>query len=340
MKIKVTFFMLLGFCLLVATSGRAQTAGTFRNPLLQNGPDPWVYQHRDGYYHFMVTSGNKLEIRKSKSLTGIGRATPQTVWTPPATGPNSRDIWAPEIHHLDGKWYIYYTATDQAKPGDATRYVFVLENAAEDPLTGTWTDKGKVNTNYSGLDGSLFTHRGKRYFLYSAYVGPQSRLFIAEMKNPWTISERQVEIARPTFAWEKFKEREILEGPQFLAGKKGTLHIVYSASACWDDNYALGLLTAAADSDLLAASSWRKAPAPVFKASPENKVFGPGHNGFTRSPDGKEDWLVYHAKDVANGECSGRSTRIQKFTWHADGSPDFGTPLSTAQPVARPAGEE
>jgi GH43 family beta-xylosidase len=288
----------------------------------------------------MVTRGNRLDVWKSKSLSAIAKSTPATVWTKPDTGPNSKDIWAPEIHHLNGKWYIYYTATDAKSPGDATRYVFVLENSSIDPLQGTWTDKGRVNTKYSGLDGSVFMHKGQMYFLYSAYVGPQSVLCIAPMQNPWTIASPEVIIAAPTFEWEKHKERQILEGPQILPGKKNTLHIIYSASACWDDNYSLGMLTASNNSNLLDSKSWKKYSSPVFSKSEENSVFGPGHNSFTKSPDGTEDWIVYHGKEEANGECKGRSTRIQKFSWNPDGTPQFGVPIATTTPIPIPSGEK
>jgi GH43 family beta-xylosidase len=316
----------------------AQPADTFTNPLLPAGPDPWVIHH-DGFYYYTNTMGNRIVLWKTKTLSQLKTAASQTVWTPPAAGPNSKDIWAPELHYLDRKWYLYYTATDVANPGDNSRYVFVLENASPDPLQGTWTDKGKVNTKYTGLDGSVFEHRGKRYFLYSAYVGPQSNLFIAEMTNPWTISENQVEIARPTYDWEKYDGREICEGPEFLKGKNGRVFIVYSASACWDDNYSLGMLSATDTSDPLLASSWKKAPTPVFSKSVENGVFGPGHNGFFLSPDGKENWIVYHAKSVANGKCTERTPRIQKFSWNADGSPRFGKPVPANRSMRKPSGE-
>ncbi|MEJ3745823.1 family 43 glycosylhydrolase [Actinomycetes bacterium KLBMP 9797] len=58
-----------------------------------------------------------------------------------------------------------------------------------------------------------------------------------------------------------------------------------------------------------------------------NGVYAPGHNGFFKSPDGTEDWIVYHANDSAGGGCDmNRSTRARKFTWNADGTPNFGTP--------------
>ncbi len=314
-------------------------ARTFANPLKVNGPDPWVIRH-DGYYYYTNTMGKNLTLWKSKTLEGVQDAPGTVVWVPPATGPNSYEIWAPELHFLDGKWYLYYTATDKANFSDATRYVFVLENTSADPTAGTWVDKGKLNTKYSGLDGSVFEHGGRRYFLYSAYVGAQSVLAIAPMTNPWTLdAARETVIARPTYDWEKGGGRQILEGPEFLVGRKGQLFVVYSASACWDDNYSLGMLTALPGADPLRADSWVKTPRPVFHPSAENGVWGTGHNGFTTSPDGRENWLIYHAKAAADGKCAGRSSRAQRFGWHADGSPDFGVPAALATPQAVPSGE-
>ncbi|QNE38812.1 family 43 glycosylhydrolase [Hymenobacter sp. NBH84] len=323
--------------LVVVLPAKAWAQQSFTNPLQTNGPDPWVAQ-RNGYYYYTNTLGNRIALWKTQQLSEVGKAQPVTVWMPPATGPNSTQIWAPELHYLQGKWYLYYTAADKAHPDDDHRYVFVLENASADPTRGQWVDKGKVNTKYTGLDGSVFKHGDKQYFLYSAYVGPQSVLCIAPLQNPWTIDQsKEAIIARPTYAWEKGGGRQILEGPEFLQGKKGQLFIVYSASACWDDNYSLGMLTAAKGQDPLRAESWTKAPQPVFKPSPENHVWGTGHNGFAKSPDGR-DWLVYHAKSQADGKCEGRSSRMQPFTWRPDGSPDFGVPVSLETPLRWPAG--
>jgi GH43 family beta-xylosidase len=320
-------------------SAQPASARTFRNPLRADGPDPWIAQHNGTYYYTNTTGGN-LTIWKSGKLSEAGRGTGRVVWTPPATGPNSYEIWAPELHWLDGKWYIYYTATDKANFGDQTRYVFVLENPSPDPTTGTWADKGRLNTRYPGLDGSVFEHGGRRYFLYSAYVGLQSVLCIAPMRTPWALAtEREAIIARPTHDWEKGGGRQILEGPEFLAGRRGQLFVVYSASACWDDNYCLGLLTAAPGADPLQPESWVKAAQPVFRPSARNRVYGTGHNGFATSPDGRENWLVYHAKTAADGKCAGRSSRLQRFSWTPDGRPDFGEPAPLNAPQPTPSGE-
>ncbi|WP_324671536.1 glycoside hydrolase family 43 protein [Hymenobacter sp. GOD-10R] len=320
--------------------GTAQQLGSsFTNPLLDNGPDPWVTRH-NGYYYYMNTMGNRLVIRKTKVLSQVSAASATTVWTPPATGPNSGGIWAPELHFQRGKWYLYYTAADAQKFNDDTRGVFVLENSAADPTTGQWIDRGKINTRYPGLDGSVFEDRGQLYFLYSAYVGPQSVLCIAPMQNPWTLlADKEVVIATPTYTWEKGGGRQILEGPEFLRGKKGQVFIVYSASACWDDNYSLGMLTASGQSDLLQASSWTKSSEPVFCKSVANSVYGPGHNSFTTSPNGRQDWIVYHAKDAPTGKCEQRSLRMQPFSWNPDGTPRFGAPVSTKTVLSWPVGQ-
>ena len=300
---------------------------TFTNPLLPSGADPWVI-YKDGYYYYTHTVGNKINLWKTRDLHNLKDVTPVTVWTPPATGPNSKAIWAPELHSLDGKWYLYYTATDVNNDGDASRYVFVLENVSPDPLIGSWSDRGKVNTKHSGLDGSVFEHQGTRYFMYSAYVGPQSVLVIATMKNPWTLTEQQVVIATPDKTWEKFGGRQILEGPQFLTNNEKKVFIIYSASACWVDEYALGMLTAVGNSNLLNATSWKKFDQPVFRQSPENNVYAPGHNSFFQSPDGKQHWILYHANTGPGQGCDHRrSPRMQPFSWKEDGTPDFGTPL-------------
>jgi GH43 family beta-xylosidase len=88
---------------------------------------------------------------------------------------------------------------------------------------------------------------------------------------------------------------------------------------------------------VLDPKSWVKKPEPAFSGTAA--VSSPGHCSFVVSPDGKEDWIVYHAH-VQPGSASVRDVRIQRFTWNADGSPDFGIPVSAGVPLPRPSGEE
>ncbi|QEE23658.1 family 43 glycosylhydrolase [Rhodanobacter glycinis] len=320
-------------------SGHVRAGETFTNPLLPSGPDPWVAQH-GGTYYYTNTLGNRIALWKTRDMGRLAQAPVTVVWRAPASGPGSASVWAAELHFLDGKWYLYFTAADKAHDDDAHRHLYVLENASPDPTTGHWISRGALKTGYNGIDGTVFQLRGKLYFVYSAYVGDHSDLVIAPMSNPWTLAAPQVDIAHPTYAWEMQGGRKILEGPEFLKGPTGKLFLSYSASACWSDHYALGLLSAAADADPLDPASWHKSPQPVFAESPANGVYAPGHNGFFKSPDGKQTWIIYHANSGPGWKCGPRrSPRMQQVHWRADGTPDFGVPVKAGVPLAVPSGQ-
>jgi GH43 family beta-xylosidase len=329
MYIKKTYKILMhGFILILfAQVCMGQEEDLFMNPILADGADPYAYLHEDGYYYFMATRGNRLDLWRTDDLTQLEGVTPKTIWSPPKVGANSCCIWAPEIHHINDKWLIYYTASDKNNEGDHSRYVFVLENSSANPIEGEWVDRGKVQTKSSGIDGSVFEFKGVLYFVYSPYVDDHSDIAIATMENPWTLNNDELILASPKYSWEKTDERNILEGPMFLEGPGDEVFIVYSAGACWDDNYSLGMLTAKKDADLLKADSWQRSPRAVFEMSDKNKVYGPGHHGFTTSKDGLEDLIIFHAKDKPSLGCSERSSRLQRFSWHKNGRPDFGIPL-------------
>ncbi len=322
---------------------------TFTNPLLPSGPDPWV-TFRNGFYYYMNTTGRNLTIWKTHSIADLGRAEKKVIWTPPATGPYSRDIWAPELHYLDGKWYVYFAADAGT---NQTHRMWVLENPSPDPLEGAWTLKGKIadRTDKWAIDGSVFENRHKLYLIWSGWEGDENgvqSIYIARLKNPWTVAGKRVRISTPQYPWEKVGDLhprtpqenpphvDVNEGPEILE-HGGKLFLVYSASGCWTDYYSLGMLTASAGSDLLKPSSWKKSPQPVFTESPEAHAFAPGHNSFFKSPDGKQDWIIYHANAEAGLGCGGgRSPRAQPFTWKPDGTPDFGTPVPLGTPLPLP----
>lgn len=314
----------------------AASQATFANPILDSGPDPWVIAH-DGVYYYMHTLGNRIELRRTADLSALADAERRVVWTPPKDGPNAHSIWAPELHRIGGKWYIYYSATAAGFKDDAHRGVFVLENAADDPFTGAWLDRGRINTGHAGIDGTVFVRDGIWYFAYSPYLGPVSGLAIARMSNPWTIAGKETVIARPDRPWEDRGGRRILEGPQFLKGPKGDLFVTYSAGACWSDDYALGLLTARRGGDLLDAATWSKHPQPVLTRG--NGIYATGHNGFFTSPDGREQWIIYHANPGPDMGCTAkRAPHMQRIEWSAAGTPRFTPPAPPTVQLTKPSG--
>lgn len=343
MKFSIAWRLVLG-CAVCSASGLSATAQTvatgpaettFTNPLLLSGPDPWVIA-TDGSYYYTHTLGDRIALWKTTDIADLPRAEHKTVWTASGTGANAHSIWAPELHRIGDKWYIYYSATAAGFKDDAHRGIFVLENSAADPLTGEWVDRGRLNTQRAGIDGTVFEDRGKWYFSYSPYIGAVSGLAIAQMENPWTLRGAEMVIARPDRPWEDRGGRKILEGPQFLRGPSGRLFMTYSAGACWSDDYALGLLEARRNSDIMNPRSWRKRPQPVLAKA--NGISATGHNGFFKSPDGREDWIIYHANPAPGMGCTPkRAPHIARITWRSDGSPVFPQPTPPETRFARPS---
>lgn len=316
---------------------------TFTNPLLSSGPDPWVIK-KDTFYYYTQTLGNRIGLWRTKKMSELKNAQTFTAWLPPATGSYSHDLWAPEIHYINNKWYIYFAADDG---NNITHRMYVLENASADPTTDTWVFKGKVadpNADKWAIDGSVFDYGGKLYFIWSGWQGDvdgRQDIFIAPMSDPITISGNRVLISSPTNSWEKFGgPTYVNEGPEAIKNPSGKLFITYSASGCWTDNYSLGLLSLNAGGDPLNASDWTKTPTPVFTQNAASMAYGPGHNSFFKSPDGTQDWILYHANCSAGQGCGDvRNPRMQPFTWNSDGTPNFGSPVQINTPIQKPSGE-
>jgi len=156
------------------------------------------------------------------------------------------------------------------------------------------------------------------------------------MSNPWTPSGPKVELSTPNHDWET-RGWAVNGGPEALQ-HNGKTFIVYSASFCETPDYKLGLLSLTG-TDPLNPTNWTKI-GPVFERRDADHVYGPGHNGFFLSPDGKENWIVYHANEAVNGGCDmNRNTRVQKFTWNSDGTPNFGQPTPVGVNLESPSGE-
>jgi GH43 family beta-xylosidase len=325
------------------THAPAERAATFTNPIAR-GADPWVICHDRRYYFCEPVRDSAIAIWQSDRLTA--RGTRHLVWRAPRRGWNSHLIWAPELHRLDGRWYVYYAAS--AAPRDnASHRVGVLESVADDPL-GPYRERGPLYTgddpfgrraNRWAIDATVLELGQRRYLLWSGWPGRHDHqyLYIAPLANPWTTAGRRVRLCdNATYTWERVnddpQQRGLHEGPQVLQ-HAGRVFVVYSCSSSWQPTYKLGLLELVGDRDPLDPRCWRKHPEPVFQGSPT--ACGVGHAAFVRSPDGGEDWIVYHAK-VSRAAGWERVVCVQRFGWHPDGRPNFGQPVPWGVPLAAP----
>ncbi|MEC5159420.1 MULTISPECIES: family 43 glycosylhydrolase [unclassified Janthinobacterium] len=341
------FLALSALACLFPIAPLAQAASsTFINPVGPAGAssaDPFVMRHTDGAYYYVFTSWDKLEITKASSLSGIGAGKRVTAWTPPA-GPcygincNTQWIWAPELNFINGKWYLYFSAGDN---NHVNHRIWVISNASADPTTGTWSAPVKVadaNDKWA-IDQTVMNINGQLYMAWSGMGGANDAapqvIRIAKMGSPTSLIGAGTVVSTPTYGWET-SGAPVNEGPQFLL-HGGKVLMSFSASYCNTDDYKLGMLSANLGADLTLASNWTKSATPILEKGAG--AFGPGHNSFVKSPDGAEDWVVYHANPATGQGCGlSRTTRIQKITWNGD-TPVIGAPSVPGTPVARPAGE-
>lgn len=307
---------------------------TYHNPIVAQRADPWVFKDEDGTYYFIATAPeyDRIEMRQSKTINGLGTAEPKVIWNKHENGLMSHHIWAPELHKIDGKWYVYFAA-GQAEDIWKIR-MFVLSNEAEDPMTGEWKEEGKIETNRDSfsLDATTFKHNGEQYLAWAQAVREEggTSILLSKMETPTSLKGEEIEITHPEYDWERIGYF-VNEGPAVIK-RNGKIFMTYSASAT-DSNYAMGLLWADEDSDLMNPESWHKSEKPVFTTNAELRRFGPGHNSFTIAEDGETDVLIYHARvyEKIRGNSLydfNRHTRAKTFTWDEKGFPDFGQDIT------------
>ncbi len=321
---------LIPLILLLATSCTAGFAQTFENPLAEQRADPWVHRTDDGTYYLIATAPeyDRIVMRKASSINGLKTAEEKVLWTRHDSGVMSHHIWAPELHFIDGKWYIYFAA-GEAEDIWKIR-MWVLSNDSADPMEGEWAEEGQIETEESSfsLDATTFEFEGKRYLIWAqdkVEGEGGTSLVMSQMENPTTLTGPEIILTNPEFDWERVKYN-VNEGPAVLI-RNGKIFVTYSASAT-NHNYCIGLLWIDQDADLLDPNNWHKSPSPVFYTNDKVGRFGPGHNSFTVAEDGETDIMIYHARtyqEIEGHELSdpNRATRARPFHWTKSGFPDF-----------------
>lgn len=297
--------------------------------------DPYVYRHLDGNYYFTgsLPEYDGIALRRAGSLAGLPDAEERVIWRKHEQGPMSIHIWAPELHYLFGKWYIYFAAGEKENIWNIRPYV--LECQGDDPVSGAWTELGRMQRadedEFSfeafSLDATIFENKGKYYYVWAEKtgVGKQiSNLYISELASANKLKTVQVMLTTPDYDWERFGFW-VNEGPAVIK-RNGRIFLTYSASDT-GIHYCMGMLTADEDSDLLDPKSWCKERYPVLSTNEEKGVYGPGHNSFTVDEQGN-DILVYHArkeKEITGNPLyiPNRHAMLMRIDWDREGRPVF-----------------
>lgn len=341
----LTLIVLCGVIAQTAVAAEPLPPTQFVNPVME-GADPWVVRHCDKYVWCMSEGNRAIAVHVSSRLTAPGPK--HIVWTAPESGPVSREVWAPEMHFVAGRWNIYFAASDGK---NKNHLAYVLQSEAADPL-GKYTLHGPLYTgddpalkesNRWAIDFTLLEHQGKLYGVWSGWLGEaddMQHLFIAPMKDAITIAGPRVKLcAHDDYLWERTEEkagtRGLNEAPQVLKHGQRTF-VTYSTAASWLPTYKLGMLELTG-ADPLSPSSWRKHADPVFQSTAA--TYGVGHASFVKSPDGTEDWIVFHAKRDRNPGWR-RGVFMQPFRWTNNGLPSLGQPVTAGEPLSLPSGEK
>ena len=297
--------------------------------------DPYVYRHTDGSYYFTASlpAYDGIALRRAAGLEELAQAEEVMIWKKHASGPMSEHVWAPELHYLEGKWYIYFAAGEADNIWNIRPYV--LECQGSDPLTDEWVEKGMLQCSEEdefsfrafSLDTTIFENQGKNYCIWAEKVGVGrqiSNLYIAQLESPTKLKTVQVLLTTPDYDWER-KGFWVNEGPAVLK-HDGRIYVTYSASDT-GVNYCMGMLSIDEKEDVLDPRNWRKERMPVLKSDESKGIYGPGHNSFTTDADGNPV-LVFHArteKEIVGNPLynPNRHAMLMKIEWGKNGEPLF-----------------
>jgi GH43 family beta-xylosidase len=286
--------------------------------------------HGGSYYYSEARNKRQIFIRRARTIAGIGLDPGVCIWTAPLRGRNSDNVWAPELHLIDGRWFVYFAADDGR---NENHRMWILESEGADPR-GRYRCRDPLQTDGWAIDGTpMILEDGQKYFLWSGWPGKengQQNLYIARMRDALTLSGPRVLIASPDQSWERVA-MPICEGPQVLK-RNGDTFVVYSASGSWTPDYCLGMLHNKTK-DILNPTAWKKR-GPVFKKT--DQVWGVGHCSFVKSLCQSEDWIIYHSKSSRKHGWEDRDVHAKRFTWSSDGLPDFGDPSPRSAPPIGP----
>ena len=319
----------------------------YQNPILDNGAEPYATFH-DGFYYYTQGSEDQVWVWKTPDLSRLRQAECKMVYQPSA--PHSRQhLWAPEIHYIDGKWYIYYTADN----GNSDYHrLYVAVNPSPDPMQGPFSYAARLSDDW-GIHPTTFNVRGRQYLLWSGWLHQRAEyetqcIYIASMDSPTSVSSKRVLVSYPQYVWERqwvgpdgnrlAYPVYVNENPQaFVTSSK--VYIYYCASGSWTPYSCIGRVEADIDSDLLNPASWRKSSEPVFLMSERDSVFSVGGMCLVPGKEGKDWWMLYHARTLSNdgpGTRDSRTPRLQPVTLNRQGEPQLGHPFRLDTLLRRP----
>lgn len=271
--------------------GEYRVTGTVRQrvypfPFVVDRADPTVLAYR-GRYYFIATDdsdGNcvdtsRLLLRVADSIAELAAA-PDHAIVEVGTAGIAGCFWAPELHLIGERLHCFFAPSIGAADWKKVRcHVMRLREGGDPVVAADWETPRPVlqadgsplqrDPEHPGLslDMTYVEDAGRSYVLWSQrYITDRigdAELWIAtiEPANPWRLTSDPVRIVTAEYGW----DHEVAEGP-FALRHGDRLVVTYSGSAV-GPTYAAGAIEARSGADLLDASVWTKATAPLLATS-------------------------------------------------------------------------
>ena len=318
----------------------------YANPFIEERADPYIMLGPDGYYYFTASypmkshsdpeGYDRVILRRARKIEELPKSEEITIWKANDTTLTHRFIWAPELHFIDGRWYIFYAGSED-KENEWSFDCHVLVCDGHDPYTDKWREKGKFQkreeddfsfTGFS-LDMTYFEDGDRSYVIWAQHSRQKiSCLYLGEVdrREPWRLISMPMLLTEPEYEWEKVRYA-VNEGPAVVK-HHGNIIVCFSASGTGPE-YCVGAILASEGSNLLCRESWTKQKNPLITSGDLKDEYGPGHNSFTKDAEGN-DIFVYHARsrECFEGRCGYaqndplydpcRHTRIRKISFTYD----------------------
>ena len=310
----------------------------FRFPLANGYGDPVIFRW-EGKWYYISTNDNLNDIgiyvREADTIDGLFRdGVKEHLILPfdPERG-FEQTFWAPEFHVIGGELYILFAVSGH-KWGPQCHMMkkkkgapIILEDSWEDPIRVQRMDGSPLAEDAITLDMTFVRANSGSYVIWSyrEHIGTAldsgSMLYIASIdeERPWCLTAEPVLLTRPLYGWENVSGTINNEGPYAFV-KDNKVYVTYSGGSANRYTYALGLLTADSDADLLDIASWKKSIPPVLTFYSVKDEYGPGHNSFFENEEG-ELMIAYHGETDITGSL--RCDGIRRVHFRKDGTPYF-----------------
>ena len=295
--------------------------------------DPFVWKHHHTYYAIGTgepeatgrTVGNIFPIIHSPDLVS---------WEPiggALVRPDARlggHFWAPAVASYESKFFLYYSVGHEDKRHQ-------LRVAISETPQGPYLDCGKPLLDLEicpfAIDPHPFQDDDGQWYLFYARdfldATPNNRagtaLAVTRMRTMTSLEKKESVVLRARSGWQRFQSPRLmyggiwdwhtLEGP-CVHKHEGRYYCFYSGGRWETDNY--GVDYGVADHVLGPYSDTGNESGPRVLRNIPGRLIGPGHNSLITGPDGRTDYLVYHAW---NKEMTNRQMCIDPLVWTESG---------------------